>query len=634
MRKRGVIEADRCEPRFAGARTRPTLVRLAKQIDHQLAPTARALSAKVRTAVSAIEVGAGRVAGVVTRPAVSRRHQHLDRLVDQLPPPPSGRSVSVITLSPWSAPPLASVGGSAPQVVVAEPGVSRVAAMAAAADGATGDVVCFLPDPVDAPDPAWLARLTTGIDGDVVATTPTLLHPPRPGLRATHVDLRVRSAGYEVELDPSGAPRLRSTDQGQPPHPSAPPREVVAAPLQALAVARTALVDAGGLVDLGDDDAAAVDLITRLRARGGRVRHQPSALAFDGRPVAGLWSLHRPHDPAGAAWARVVDRCGPALRRSAADGPGAATSWAITTAVPSARASDRWGDWHFAQALARSLRRAGQHATVQRLDEADSLAGRSCDLHLVLHGLGRVRRSSGQGHILWVISHPETVTTEACDEADLVLVASARFAAHLRDRTSTPVEVLLQATDHHRFRPMAPTPRHRHDVTVVAKTREVLRPIVADAITAGLRPAVHGGGWRSLIDPRLVVTDHLDNQDLPAVYSSAGVVLNDHWDSMREWGFVSNRLFDVLACGAPVVSDEVEGLDETFGGAVATYRTPDDLRSTVETLLRDPVGARARAELGRAIVLADHTFDHRADALIALADRHVRPSLPRMEPQP
>ena len=59
-------------------------------------------------------------------------------------------------------------------------------------------------------------------------------------------------------------------------------------------------------------------------------------------------------------------------------------------------------------------------------------------------------------------------------------------------------------------------------MTVVAKSRDVLRPIVADAIAAGLRPAVYGGGWERLIDRGLVVSDHVQYEELPVVYPPPG----------------------------------------------------------------------------------------------------------------
>ena len=46
-------------------------------------------------------------------------------------------------------------------------------------------------------------------------------------------------------------------------------------------------------------------------------------------------------------------------------------------------------------------------------------------------------------------------------------------------------------------------------------------------------------------------------------------MLADHWDDMREHGFISNRIYDALACGAVVVSDDVAGLDGRFGRGCA-----------------------------------------------------------------
>ena len=129
-----------------------------------------------------------------------------------------------------------------------------------------------------------------------------------------------------------------------------------------------------------------------------------------------------------------------------------------------------------------------------------------------------------------------------------------------------------------------------------------------------------------LIDTSQVVAEHVPNDELHRVYSSAGIVLNDHWDDMREHGYISNRVYDALACGALVLSDEVPGLSERFGDAVAVYRSPRELRELIERLLADPAECRRRGELGRSVVLAEHTFAHRIDELLGFIEERV--SLP------
>jgi Glycosyl transferases group 1 len=499
---------------------------------------------------------------------------------------------------------------------VAEPGAAR-AALARCIATSSPELVGVVAATTEPQDTVWLDRLAAAVDGSAVAATPLALHPHRPLHRATAHDGLINAAGVRLRLDREGAPVAERVAAGTTPPLDVGSIDVDAGSGAALLVDRAAYEAAGGLAAAADDlDVAVVELCARLRSQAGRVVMVPSAVVVNHGRVRARRELRFAVDPVGPAWAAAIGRSGAVLRRAADPRECPPLRVAVTVAAPSAKVADRWGDWHLAQALASSLRRQGVEARVQTADHADDLAGRACDVHLVLRGLQPVPRTAGQRHVLWIISHPESVDDDELRVADLVLVASPRFAEDLQLRTDTPVEVMLQATDHRRFRPRPPDPGHRHDVTIVAKTRDVLRPVVADAITAGLRPRIYGGGWRAFVDPELVVADHVDNATLPVVYSSAGVVLNDHWRTMRSWGFVSNRLFDVLACGVPVISDHVEGVDDLFDGAVLSYGTPEELRALVDEVLADPVGARERAERGREVVLARHTFDHRACQLI------------------
>ena len=91
---------------------------------------------------------------------------------------------------------------------------------------------------------------------------------------------------------------------------------------------------------------------------------------------------------------------------------------------------------------------------------------------------------------------------------------------------------------------------------------------------------------------------------------------------MYEWGFVSNRLFDALACETPVISEHLTEIAELFDGAVMTYRQPAELRTLIESVLEDRDGARERAARGRALVEQQHTFDHRSAQLLDALRRH------------
>jgi Glycosyl transferases group 1 len=606
---------------FATLSRRP-MVRALLAVERRVAPVmTRAGSARRR-----LRVGAERLAlstSALRRTARRRPPMPLVVPAPVQPAPPRRMAIVVVGSEDpaWG-------GALSPGIEVtrvAEPREAR-ATLARAIRASAPDLVGVMAATSEPLAAGWLDRLATVIDGSVVAAVPLVVHPRRPPWRATPHDGLIRAAGVGLRLDNEGTPWVEALGAGRTPRADAEMTDVDGGTGAALLVDRVAYQAAGGLAAIDDLDAAAVELCARLEARRGRVVLVPDAVVVDHRPVRARRELVVAVDPTGAGWATAIGRSGAMLRRAADRQPPQPMQplrFALTVAAPSAKVALRWGDWHLGQALADSLRRLGHEVRLQTADQADSLAGRACDVHVVLRGLHPVRRSAGQRHVLWIISHPEAIDDEELAAADLVLVASPRYADHLRDRTDTPVDVLLQATDHRRFAPRPVDPAHRHDVTIVAKTRDVLRPVVTDALAAGLRPRLYGWGWRGLVDPGLIVADHVDNELVPTVYSSAGVVLNDHWPTMRAWGFVTNRLFDVLACGTPVISDPVDGMAELFDGAVLEYRTPAELRALVDEVLADPARARQRAARGRSVVLAHHTFDHRArelvDALVAMS---------------
>jgi O-antigen biosynthesis protein len=298
-------------------------------------------------------------------------------------------------------------------------------------------------------------------------------------------------------------------------------------------------------------------------------------------------------------------------------------TFCLKIGAPNREVAPLWGDLHYAESIASELRRRGHRTLVQTLDEWEDEAGLSYDVVVHLKGLSRFHPKPGQFNVLWSISHPAELSGEECDGYDLIAVASPLFAERLGERTRTPVMVLEQATDPWVMRP-EPREELAHELVYVANSRNILRPIVRDLLPTERDLAIWGSKWEGLIDTSHVVGEYVPNSELRHVYSSASIVLNDHWEDMREEGYISNRLYDALACGALVLSDDVPGLTERFGEAVAVYRSRQELHELIEHLLSNPDERRRRAELGRATVLDGHTFAHRIDELLAVVQQRVQ----------
>jgi GT2 family glycosyltransferase/spore maturation protein CgeB len=295
-----------------------------------------------------------------------------------------------------------------------------------------------------------------------------------------------------------------------------------------------------------------------------------------------------------------------------------ALGFCIKTGIPMRKEAESWGDLHYARAIKRQLEERGHPCKIQTLDEWDAPEGLSYDVALHLKGLTPYTPKTGQLNVLWNISHPEKLTSRECDGYDLVFVASRRWAEQLREATNVPILVLEQATDPDVFFPEY-DPAHDRELVFVGNSRRVRRRVLDDLLPTNRNLAVWGRDWEGLIGSKHIVGHYLPNREVHKAYSSAAIVLNDHWDDMREHGYISNRIYDALASGAMVISDDLPELRESFGDAVVTYRTPEELERLISHYLESPEERREKGRRGRELVLADHTFERRAEELL----RHV-----------
>jgi O-antigen biosynthesis protein len=285
---------------------------------------------------------------------------------------------------------------------------------------------------------------------------------------------------------------------------------------------------------------------------------------------------------------------------------------AIKIGAPNAQVRNEWGDFHFAQSLKYELDKLGHTARVDCIDNWYGHQSAGDDVVLVLRGLTAYKPRSHQLNLMWNISHPDTVSDSEYSEYDHVFVASAAHTDELAGRLRVEVSCLLQCTDPRRFRPDLPTLSHNIGPLFVGNSRGVRRLIVDDAISLNVNLSVFGSRWEGFIPERFIKGSYIRNEELGSYYRAADVVLNDHWDNMRAAGFISNRVFDVAATGALLITDAVEGISELFGPAILVYKDRSELSymlTNIESLKADT--ALLRESLA-ARVMRDHTFEARA----------------------
>ena len=291
--------------------------------------------------------------------------------------------------------------------------------------------------------------------------------------------------------------------------------------------------------------------------------------------------------------------------------------WAIDIAAPAAPRGDRWGDTYFARSLADALERRGQHVAIDRRDARERDSRDHDDVLLVLRGLDRVTPRPGLLNVEWIISHPDMIDPDEVAAFDLVYAASTSWSERMTREWGTRIEPLLQCTDTRWFHPDRAEPdTGPRCCSSATRAGSTATPSAARSRSAPTSPSTATTGPSSSTASRSPPAAW-PTSEVGALYASAGVVLNDHHLDMRRDSFASNRLFDAAACGARILSDRIDGLEETFSGLVL----PFDNEHELARLVQPPYAAFPDDEARRRIAHPDH---RRAQLRQARRDAHRR----------
>lgn len=285
----------------------------------------------------------------------------------------------------------------------------------------------------------------------------------------------------------------------------------------------------------------------------------------------------------------------------------------IKTPVSKWKRAQSWGDYHMATLLKQQLQQLGHEVLIQICPEWDDDAALAYDVVIVFRGVSRYKLKPQQVNIMWNISHPNDVSLDEYEEYDQVFIASELWAKQVANQVSTPVEAMLQCTDVERFYVPSETEKkaYHQQLLFVGNSRDVFRKILKDLLPTDYNLAVYGKNWKKILPKKLVKGEHIANTNLYKYYGSADILLNDHWQDMREKGFVSNRIYDGLACGAFIITDTVESMGE-IKEYLQVYNSKEDLKDSIAYYLSNPEARLKKSSKGIDYIKENHTFKQRA----------------------
>lgn len=282
---------------------------------------------------------------------------------------------------------------------------------------------------------------------------------------------------------------------------------------------------------------------------------------------------------------------------------------------------EEWGDYYFGRSLRDAFHRLGVRAELaflQRLRpfrrgwHPAPVRSLRATVDLVIRGKVPYPIVSRRPQFIWQISHPEALTEAEQRGARHIFSASLSNSRALA-ASDISASYLPQCTDTEIFHPRAPEEALSTKFLFVGNRRHrAPRPSVRLALNADLQLSVWGRGWNGKLPDGVWTAGTIDNSVLGRHYASAGVVLNDHHRSMRRRGIASNRVYDVLASGRPILTEEMPGLPEDLLPYLYLYR-PSTFADQARAALEAPESQLSEAATH---VAKHHSFDARAREIL------------------
>jgi len=243
----------------------------------------------------------------------------------------------------------------------------------------------------------------------------------------------------------------------------------------------------------------------------------------------------------------------------------------------------QFGDWYFAKSLAKSFSYYQHKVRIDCRENWNNAEAINDDLVIVLRGLHAYEPIESQCNFMWLISHPESVTVNEMEQYQHCFIASDFHYKILEAQGVKNISTLLQCTDRDLFYPLHDNEPKEEALLFVGNSRNVYRKAVKYAIELGMPIHVYGAGWKQFIPAKYIKAEFVPNEKLNELYNRYQIVLNDHWDDMLDFGYANNRMFDVVASGALLLSDKIKELKQ-FPSGLFVYKNKASFKAKIHEI--------------------------------------------------
>ncbi len=143
--------------------------------------------------------------------------------------------------------------------------------------------------------------------------------------------------------------------------------------------------------------------------------------------------------------------------------------------------------------------------------------------------------------------------------------------------------------------------------------RDIIEFLDPDSIPYKFK--LFGKNWEDFDKFKLYYQGFINYFELPKLYASTKIVIDDVNRGAKNFGAVNSRVYDALACGILVLTNGVIGAEETFKGKLPVFHSKEELNNLIEYYLSNEDERILKVKELQKFVLENHTYYNRAKFL-------------------
>lgn len=211
---------------------------------------------------------------------------------------------------------------------------------------------------------------------------------------------------------------------------------------------------------------------------------------------------------------------------------------------------------------------------------------------------------------------------EFFESFDIVLASSVAACDYIEKHSSKRAILFPIATNTERFNPInkpklndEEKKKFISDISFTGSYWNVQREIIGYLKNIKDLPykcKIFGANWENVEELKEYAEGFTVYENMPKIYYNTKIVIDDANHVTKDYGAVNSRVFDALATGTLVLTNNILGAKETFEGLLPAFENEDDFYKKITYFMENDIKRMELADKLQKFVLENHTYDIRA----------------------